>query len=41
MDYAATIYRLLGIEYTKEYRAEDSRPLLINNGGRPIAEVLA
>lgn len=41
MDYAATIYRLLGIDYTKEYRAEDSRPLLINNGGRPIAEALA
>ena len=39
-DFAATIYRLLGIDGTKEYRAPDGRPHLINNNGKLIAEAL-
>lgn len=41
LDYAATIYRILGIDPTREYRTEDGRPIQVNHGGRPIAEVLA
>jgi uncharacterized protein (DUF1501 family) len=40
-DFAATVYRILGIDGTKEYRAPDGRPHLINNNGTPIAEALA
>ena len=36
MDYAATIYRLLGIDDNREYRLDDGRPMRINNGGKPI-----
>lgn len=41
VDYAATIFKLLGIDGSREYRTEDGRPVLVNNGGQPIAEVLA
>jgi uncharacterized protein (DUF1501 family) len=41
LDYAATLFRLLGIDGTKEYRTEDGRPVLVNSGGQPIAGVLA
>ena len=41
LDYAATIFRLLGIDDTKEYISNDGRPILINNGGRAIDEVLS
>jgi hypothetical protein len=41
LDYAATVFRLLGIDGTREYHTEDGRPVLVNNGGQPIAEVLA
>lgn len=41
LDYAATLFALLGIDGTQEYRSEDGRPILVNNGGQPIAEVLA
>ena len=41
LDYAATIFRLLGIDDTKEYRTEDGRPVLVNNGGTPIDGVIA
>ncbi|HVX63444.1 MAG TPA: DUF1501 domain-containing protein [Pirellulales bacterium] len=41
LDYAATIFSLLGIDGTQEYRSEDGRPIRVNNGGQPIAEVLA
>ena len=41
LDYAATIFRLLGIDDTKEYISDDGRPILINNGGKAIAEVFA
>lgn len=41
LDYAATIFRLMGIDDTKEYRTNDGRPVLINGGGRAIDEVLA
>ncbi|MBL9094398.1 MAG: DUF1501 domain-containing protein [Planctomycetaceae bacterium] len=41
LDYAATIFRLLGIDDTKEYHALDGRPIAINNGGTPIAGVIA
>jgi hypothetical protein len=40
LDYAATIFRLMGIDDTKEYHTNDGRPVLINGGGRPIDEVL-
>jgi len=41
LDYAATIFRILGIDDEKEYRSLDGRPIQINNGGRPIAGVMA
>ncbi|MEI8383152.1 MAG: DUF1501 domain-containing protein [Planctomycetota bacterium] len=41
LDYAATIFRLLGIDDTQEYTSNDGRPIQINNGGRAIDEVLA
>ena len=41
MDYAATIYHLLGIDGAKEYRLDDGRPLPINNAGQPIREALS
>ena len=40
-DFAATIYRLLGIDCTKEYMTPDGRPVLINYHGVPIADALA
>ncbi|MFN0198374.1 MAG: DUF1501 domain-containing protein [Planctomycetaceae bacterium] len=39
MDFAATIYRLLNIDDTREYDSNDGRPIAINNGGRPITAV--
>ena len=39
LDYAATIFRLMGIDDTKEYISNDGRPIQINNGGQPIAGV--
>ena len=41
LDFAATIFRLLNIDDTKEYMTNDGRPVLINGGGKPIAEVFA
>lgn len=41
LDYAATIFRLMGIDDTREYTADDGRPIRINSGGRPIVEALA
>lgn len=41
LDYAATVFRLLGIDGQREYRATDGRPILVNNGGRPISDVMA
>ncbi len=41
LDYAATIFRILGIDDTKEYHALDGRPISVNNGGSPIAGVIA
>jgi uncharacterized protein (DUF1501 family) len=40
-DLAATVYQLLGIDGTREYRGPDGRPYLLNYHGRPIAEALA
>ncbi|MGE0609606.1 MAG: DUF1501 domain-containing protein [Pirellulales bacterium] len=39
-DFAATIYKLLGIDCTKEYLTPDGRPVLINYHGTPISQVL-
>jgi uncharacterized protein (DUF1501 family) len=39
-DFAATIYRLLGIDGTKEYRDPEGRPHLVNYHGQPIAAAL-
>jgi hypothetical protein len=39
-DFAATIYRVLGIDAAKEYRTPDGRPVLVNYHGRPIQEAL-
>jgi uncharacterized protein DUF1501 len=41
LDYAATIFKLMEIDDTKEYTSNDGRPIQINNGGRAIAEVFA
>jgi hypothetical protein len=41
LDYAATIFQLLGIDGSVEYHTEDGRPVLVNNGGHAIAEALA
>jgi hypothetical protein len=41
LDYAATIFQVLGIDGTAEYQTEDGRPVVVNNGGEVIAEVLA
>lgn len=40
LDYAATIFRLMGIDDSKEYISNDGRPIQINNGGRAIDEAL-
>lgn len=39
LDYAATIFKLMGIDDTQEYISNDGRPIQINNGGRAIDEV--
>lgn len=41
LDYAATMFKLLGIDDTKEFHANDGRPIQINNGGVPIDGVIA
>jgi len=41
LDYAATIFKLMGIDDTKEYTSNDGRPIAINNGGHAIEEVLS
>jgi len=41
LDYGATVMKLIGIDGTAEYHTEDGRPVVVNNGGVPIAEVLA
>jgi uncharacterized protein (DUF1501 family) len=41
LDYAATVFKLLGIDGNAVYHTEDGRPVVVNNGGTPIAEVLA
>ena len=41
LDYAATIFRLLGIDDVAEYISNDGRPIAVNNGGVPIAGVIA
>ena len=40
-DFAATIYRILGIDGSKEYMAPDGRPHLINYHGQPISAVVS
>lgn len=40
-DFAATVYRLLGIDATKEYLTPDGRPVLVNYHGKPIEAALA
>ncbi|MCE9606001.1 MAG: DUF1501 domain-containing protein [Planctomycetia bacterium] len=40
LDYAATIFRLMGIDDSQEYISNDGRPIQINNGGSAIAEAL-
>jgi uncharacterized protein (DUF1501 family) len=39
LDFAVTMYRLLGIDDTREYITDDGRPVVIGGGGQPIAEV--
>lgn len=41
LDYAATVFEILGIDGSKEYHTEDGRPVMLNNGGKPIAGVIA
>jgi hypothetical protein len=40
-DLAATVYRLAGVDCTKEYLTPDGRPVLINYNGKPIAQALS
>ncbi len=40
-DLHATIYQLLGIDFTKSYLNEANRPVQIINYGRPVEEILA
>jgi hypothetical protein len=39
-DVAATIYRALGIDSSKEYLTPQNRPVRINYDGEPVAEIL-
>lgn len=39
-DLAATIYHLLGVDHTREYRTRDNRPILTTDNGRPIREIV-
>ncbi len=39
-DLAATLYRALGIDFTKEYMTPQGRPAAIVYGGEPVAELL-
>jgi len=39
--FGRTLYHLLGIDATKEYRGPDGRPHLLNYHGTPIAQALA
>lgn len=39
-DVAATVYRALGIDFTRAYESPDKRPIKINDGGTPIEELL-
>lgn len=41
LDYATTVFRILGIDDTQEYHTEDGRPVLVNNGGQPISGVIS
>ena len=41
LDYAATIFRLMGIDDSQEYISNDGRPIQINNGGHAIDDVIA
>jgi len=41
LDYAATLFKLMSIDDTREYHANDGRPIQINNGGVPIEGVIA
>lgn len=41
LDYAATVFDILGIDGSKEYHTEDGRPVMLNNGGKPIQGVIA
>jgi uncharacterized protein (DUF1501 family) len=39
-DFAATVYKTLGIDYERMYMSPDARPIHIAAGGDPISEVL-
>lgn len=39
-DVAATIYKVLGVDYEKEYMSPENRPIKINYDGEPIRELL-
>ena len=40
-DLAATIFRTLGVDHTKEYRNVDGRPIFTTDNGQPIREMFA
>jgi hypothetical protein len=39
-DLAATMYHLMGIDYTEEFHTAEGRPLPIVSGGRVMQELL-
>jgi len=39
-DIMATMYHLLGVDYTKSYLNEAGRPVQVLNYGKPIEEIL-
>lgn len=41
LDYAATVFRLLGVDFNQEYVTNDGRPVSIAGGAEPIREVFA
>ncbi|MDE2125567.1 MAG: DUF1501 domain-containing protein [Armatimonadetes bacterium] len=38
-DVAATIYKLMGVDFQKQYMSPQQRPIAINYGGTPISEL--
>ncbi len=40
-DFAATLFERLGVDYQKEYRNVDGRPIFTTDNGKPIRQMFA